>query len=43
VALVILGCDHGHRWQETLNLETLQSGVFVERRRDLEDDAAPSG
>ena len=40
-ALVLVRCERGHCWQETLNLETLHSGVFVERRADLEDGAAP--
>jgi hypothetical protein len=35
-ALVLLTCPIGHLWQERLNLETLHSGIFVERRRDLE-------
>lgn len=37
VILVLLGCERGHRWEERLQLKTLHSGVFVERRRDLED------
>ena len=36
-ALILLACDGGHRWQERMNLKTLHSGVFVERRDDLED------
>ena len=36
-ALILLACDGGHHWQERMNLKTLHSGVFVERRDDLED------
>jgi hypothetical protein len=43
VVLVLLRCQRGHCWQETLNLETLHSGVFVERRKDLEDGVPPTG
>jgi hypothetical protein len=34
--LILLRCGAGHHWQERLSLETLHSGVFVERRRDHE-------
>ena len=34
--LVLLTCERGHCWQERMSLETLHSGVFVERREDLE-------
>ena len=36
-ALILLACDGGHHWQERMNLKTLHSGVFVERRDDLEN------
>jgi hypothetical protein len=39
---VLLRCERGHCWQETLDLETLHSGVFVERRADLEEGVAPT-
>ena len=42
-ALVLLVCDRGHHWEERLNLETFHSGVFVERREDLEVTAAAGG
>ena len=38
-ALVLLVCAEGHCWQERLNLESQHSGVFVERREDLEAGA----
>ena len=40
-ALVLLVCEHGHHWQERMNLRTLHSGVFVERREDLERAPVP--
>ena len=36
LAHVLLVCETGHCWQERLNLESRHSGVFVERREDLE-------
>ena len=34
--LVLLACERDHCWQERMNLQTRHSGVFVERREDLE-------
>ena len=42
VVLVLLRCERGHCWQETLHVKTLHSGVFVERRQDLEDGPSPT-
>jgi hypothetical protein len=39
-ALVLLTCEAGHLWQERMSLESLHSGVFVERREDLEQRRA---
>lgn len=33
---VLLRCENGHHWEERLDLATFHSGVFVERRCDLE-------
>ena len=42
--LVLLVCERAHHWQERFNLKTLHSGVFVERRKDLEGrSATPAG
>jgi hypothetical protein len=34
--LILLECPAGHRWQERMTLASGHSGVFVERRADLE-------
>jgi hypothetical protein len=38
--LVLLECAAGHRWQERMTLSSGHSGVFVERRSDLESSGA---
>jgi hypothetical protein len=42
---VLLRCPQEHYWQEDLDLRTLHSSLFVERRHDLEagDARSPAG